>query len=235
MIPSPPIEGFRAEAAALCDVIADLNETELGCPSPCPPWTIADLLCHIVIATGRIGPAIDAAAAADGRDGDLVTAAGYYKPDVRFSDAVNADRIDVAAVLAARLGTAAGIGAELTAAAGQSLRLLEVAPPAQEVRTRHGDRMLLSQFAVTRVVELAVHGLDAAIGLRRSPWLTDPAAAVLEGLLLPTRSQGEIDGLRDRLGVNRAGLIALLTGRAPLSAADEVELTQQGVVRLALG
>jgi uncharacterized protein (TIGR03083 family) len=235
MIPSPAVGAFRAEAAALCDVIADLNETELGRPSPCPPWTIADLLCHIVIATGRIGPAIDAAAEANGRDGDLVPAAGYYNPDVRFSAAVNADRIDVAAALAARLGTAAAIGAELTAAAGQSLELLDAAPPDQEVRTRHGDRMLLSQFAVTRVVELAVHGLDVAIGLRRSPWLTDQAAAVLEGLLLPTRSQPDIDGLRDRLGVDRAGLIALLTGRAPLSAADEVELTQEGVIGLALG
>jgi uncharacterized protein (TIGR03083 family) len=235
MTPSPAIEALRAEAAALCDVIAGLSETELGRPSPCPPWTIADLLCHIVIATGRIGPAIDAAAAADGRGGDLVTAAGYYKPDVRFSAAVNADRIDVAAALAARLGAAAAIGAALTAAAGQSLELLEAAPPDQEVRTRHGDRMLLSQFAITRVVELAVHGLDVASGLRRSPWLRGQAAAVLEDLLLPARSQREVEGLRGRLGVDRAGLIALLTGRAPLSAADEVTLTRRGVIRLALG
>jgi hypothetical protein len=88
---------------------------------------------------------------------------------------------------------------------------------------------------VTRVVELAVHGLDVAASLGRSPWLTSQAAAILEGLLLPGRSQCEVGRLRDRLGVDRAALIALLTGRAPLSAADEVTLIQHGVTRLTLG
>ncbi len=235
MNPRQAVEAFRAEAAALSHETAELSDDELRRPSPCPPWTIADLLCHIVIGADRIGQAIDAAGAAGPPAGELVTAVGYYQPDARFSAAVNADRIDIAAALAARLGSAAAIGAELTAAARRSLELLETAPPDQEVRTRHGDRMLLSQFVITRVVELAVHGLDVAAGLHRSPWLTDQAAAVLDELLLPTLSQHEVDGLRDQLGVDRAGLIAALTGRAPLSAADEVTLARCGVARLALG
>jgi uncharacterized protein (TIGR03083 family) len=235
MTAAPAVDAFRAEAATLSGVVAELTDGDLGRPSPCPPWTVADLLSHIVIAAGRIGQAIDAAGTARDPAGDLVTAAGYYKPDVRFSAAVNADRIDVAAKLAARLATAAAIGAELTAAASRSLALLETAAPDQEVRTRHGDRMLLSQFAITRVVELGVHGLDVAAGLRRSRWLTEQAADVLEGLLLPALRQVELEDLRGRLGVDRAGLIALLTGRAPLSAADEVTLARRGVTRLALG
>jgi uncharacterized protein (TIGR03083 family) len=235
MTPRPAVDAFRAEAAALGDVIAGLSDSELGRPSPCPPWTIADLLCHVVIATGRIGPAIDASGIDGGPAGDLVTASGYYAPDARFSAAVNADRIDIAAALAARLRTAAAIGAELTAAALRSLELLEAAPPDQEVRTRHGDRMLLSEFAVTRVVELAVHGLDVAAGLHRSPWLTGQACSVLDDLLLPALGKGEVEALRRRLGVDRAGLIALLTGRAPLSPGDEATLARRGVTRLALG
>jgi uncharacterized protein (TIGR03083 family) len=232
---SKTAEALRVEAAALAGVIAGLGHSDLALPSPCPPWTIADLLCHIVIAAGRIGPAIDAAEAHGGPATDLVTAAGYYKPDARFSAAVNADRIDVAAALAARLGPAGAIGAALTAAIGASLELLETAPPDQEVRTRHGDRMLLSEFAVTRVVELAVHGLDVAAGLHRSPWLTDQAAAVLEDLLLPALSPGEIGLLRRELGLDRTGLIAALTGRAPLPAAAEVALAGRGVTGLAVG
>jgi hypothetical protein len=100
------------------------------------------------------------------------------------------------------------------------------------VRTRHGDRMLLSDFAVTRVVELAVHGLDVAAGLGRRPWLTDDAAAVLEDLMLPGGSAG---ALAARLGCDRAGLIARLTGRTPLSAADQAALAESGVAILALG
>jgi uncharacterized protein (TIGR03083 family) len=235
MTPYPAVGAFRAEAAALSGVIAGLRDTDLRRPSPCPPWTVADLLCHVVIAAGRVEQAIDAARTAGVPAADLVTARGYYQPDARFSPAVNADRIDAAVGLAARLGPAGAIGAELTLATRRSLALLETARPDQQVRTRHGDTMLLSQFAITRVVELAVHGLDVAAGLELTPWLTDQAAAVLEDLLLPALSPPEIARLRDRLGVDRAGLIAALTGRAKLPAADRVALSGRGISTLALG
>lgn len=232
MTPDPAADAFRAEGSALCAVTAELADAELGRPSPCPPWSNADLLCHIAIATGRIGQAIDAARDAGG---ELVTAAGYYRPDERFSPAVNADRIDIASALAVRLGSAAAIHAGLTAAIDRSLAVLQSAPADQEVRTRHGDRMLLSQFTVTRVVELAVHGLDAAAGLGRPPWLTSEAAGVLEDLLLPGTGAAKADELRARLGCDRAGFIARLTGRVPLSQAETAVLGETGITRLALG
>src|SRR6202035_6001180 len=64
-------------------------------------------------------------------------------------------------------------------------------PPARRVRVlrpRHGDLMLLTGFLRTRVVELAVHGLDLAIGLDRDPWLTPEAASVVADLVLPDGS-----------------------------------------------
>ena len=90
---------FRAEAAALGSVAAELAEPDLPRPSPCQPWTIADLLCHVVIAAGRVDQAVLAAADADPA-APLVTAAGYYRPDARFSAAVNAGRIDAASARA---------------------------------------------------------------------------------------------------------------------------------------
>src|SRR5580700_8944573 len=134
----PLVAAVRTESAALSAVVAGLTEADLARPSPCPPWSIAGLLGHIIVATSRVGQAI--------------TAGGYYRPDHRFSAPVNADRIDVAASLAARLDTVAAISAELATACQGCLALLEAAGPGQEVRTRHGDRMLLSDFAVTRVV-----------------------------------------------------------------------------------
>src|SRR5580658_5161405 len=80
-------EAFRAEASALSGAVAGLADADLGRPSPCPPWTIAGLLCHVAIATDRVRPAIEAAGRAEG---ELVTAAGYYRPDERFSASVNA-------------------------------------------------------------------------------------------------------------------------------------------------
>lgn len=226
------VDAFRAESAALAGVAAGLADADLRRPSPCPPWTLGALLGHVIVAAGRIDQAI-AAAGDFAATGPLVSAAGYYRPDHRFSAGTNADRIDLAAALAERLGSAAAISAELAAAAGRSLALLTSVRPDLEVRTRHGDRMLLTDFAVTRVVELGVHGLDAAIALGRRPWLTDPAANVLEELMLPDPAlAGE---LRALLHCDRSGLIARLTGRAPMSAEDQSALDRLGVTPLVLG
>lgn len=226
-------DAFRAEAAALTVVVAGLTSADLERPTPCPPWTVAGLLGHVIVATGRVGRAVEAAREQGATAGSLTDARGYYRPDHRFSPAVNADRIDVAAGLAARLGTTAALAAELAAACQQTLALLATAPPETEVRTRHGDRMLLTDFAVTRVVEVGLHGLDLALALDRQPWLTGEAAAVLEDLLLPGgASPGELQAL---LHCDRTGVIARLTGRADLSPAEQSALADAGVTALALG
>jgi uncharacterized protein (TIGR03083 family) len=231
LTPDMTADAFRAEAAALRGVLAGLTDADLDRPSPCLPWTIAGLLCHVIIATDRVRPAIEAAGRAHG---ELVTAAGYYRPDERFSATVNADRIDIAAALAARLGTVAAIRAELTTAAERTLAILVAAPAGQLVGTRHGDRMLLSEFAVTRVVELGVHGLDLAAGLDREPWLTSEATVVLIDLLLPGGAS-TAQALCAGLACDRTGLITRLTGRVTLSATDSAVLAQHGLTRLALG
>lgn len=227
------VDAFRAESAALAQVVDGLADEDLRRPSPCPPWTLGGLLCHVIVAAGRIEQAIAAARDSAAPAAPLVSAAGYYRPDHRFSAAVNADRVDVAAALAGRLGSAAAMAAELSEAAGRSLRLLHAGPPDLEVRTRHGDRMLLTDFAVTRVVELGVHGLDAGIALGREPWLTDPATIVLEDLLLPDPALG--DDLRALLRCDRPGLIARLTGRVSLPPEELAGVATRGVTTLALG
>jgi uncharacterized protein (TIGR03083 family) len=220
---------FAAEAAALQGVVSGLTETDLSGASPCPPWMIGELLCHVVIGADRISQALGQPADASG---PLMTTAQYYRPDNRFSAATNADRIETARALAARLGHPAAMAAELDRRCRESIELLTTTPAGATIRTRHGDRMLLTDFARTRVVEFAVHGLDLAIGLDRRPWMTGAAADVLIGLLLP---DGGGDELCTRLNCDRVGLIARLTGRATLPAADAQLLDGAGLTRLALG
>jgi uncharacterized protein (TIGR03083 family) len=131
---SATIAAVRAEAAALVNVAAGLADTELGRPSPCPPWTIADLLGHVIIAVSRIG---QVTATPDDVPSEMVTAAGY-RPDHRFSGAVNDDRSATAQALAAKLGNAAAIAAELDRTCRDGCRLLE--QDDRIIRTRHGDR-----------------------------------------------------------------------------------------------
>ncbi len=111
---SVTIAAVRAEAAVLADVAAGLTDTDLALPTGCPPWRVADLLAHVIIAVRRIDQAIAEPEDVPGQDA-LVTAAGYYRPDHRFSAVVNADRIASAQLLAARLGSAAAIAAEIDA------------------------------------------------------------------------------------------------------------------------
>ncbi|MGO8958050.1 MAG: maleylpyruvate isomerase family mycothiol-dependent enzyme [Streptosporangiaceae bacterium] len=224
---SATIAAVRAEAAALANVAAGLTEADLTRSTPCPPWTVADLLGHVIIAVRRIGQAVAGPDHVPSGEA-LVTATGYYRPDQRFSAAVNHDRIAAAQALAARLGSAAAIAAALDRSLRDGCRLLEQGD--RIIRTRHGDWMRLTEFARTRVVELGVHGLDVAAGLGREPWLTPQAAEVLTELLLPAGTAGRLCA---SLGIGRAGLIARLTGRASLSAAEQELL--RGIEMLPLG
>ena len=224
-------DALSAEAAALSRVVAGLDGADLGRPSPCPPWTVGELVCHILMAADRIREAL---AEAEPAGIGLVSTAAYYRPDERFSATTNADRISTAQALAEQLapGGGRGLAAELERRCAVSVDLLMTAPADRAVRTRHGDPMLLTDFGCTRVVELGLHGLDVAIGLHREPWLTDQAAVILTDLLVPA---GNAAQLCAQLGCGRIGLIARLTGRTTLSPADERGLADLGIARLVLG
>lgn len=220
---------LAAEAATLQAVISGLTGADLDRASPCPPWTIGELLCHVLIGADRMRQALAEPPVATA---PLITTVQYFRPGQRFSPATNVDRIQAARAFAARLGGSAAIAAELGRRWRHSIELLTTAGSCRTIQTRHGDRMLPTDFAQTRVVELAVHGLDLAFGLDRQPWMTGAAADMLMGLLLPG---GRGDEFCERLNCDRVGLIARLTGRARLCAADEQLLTGSGVIWLALG
>ena len=227
------LDGFAAEARSLAAAMAAAPATAFAAPSPCPPWTVSELFAHVANAAGRVcgmlaGPEPEAGPGDEG----LVSAVGYYRADRRFSAATNADRIATARRGAAGSGPD-DLRAEFDRAWRSALADVAAAPPGRRVRTRHGDLMLLTEFMRTRVLELAVHGLDLAAGVGRDPWLTGAAAAVVEELIMP--GENGAAGLRQRLGWDRAGLVAKATGRSPLTAAERQAVQDAGVRWLALG
>ena len=175
-------EAFGLESARLAEVAAGLDDAAFARPTRCDPWTVAELLFHVAMTMRRLPGMI--AAPAPSRAA-LVCAADYYRPDQRFSAATNADRIESARRGAAGLDGAAGRARDVREARQQAWAAMRDAPPGQVVQTRHGDPMLLAEFLRTRVLELAVHGLDLAAALDREPWMTAAAAGVTEDLLLP--------------------------------------------------
>jgi uncharacterized protein (TIGR03083 family) len=222
-------EAFGAEARQLSGVLAGLDEAAFARPTACDPWTVAELVCHMRMAVGRL-PAM--LAAPEPADPDLVPAAGYYRADQRFSPATNADRIQSAQRGAAALAGAAARVRDFDAARRQAESALRDAAPGRVVATRHGDPMLVTEFLRTRVLELAVHGLDLAAALDREPWMTIQAAQVTEDLLLPAGAAG---WLRAETGWDRVSLIARLTGRHPVTPAETGLIQSTGIGRLALG
>jgi uncharacterized protein (TIGR03083 family) len=223
------VEAFRAEAERLSQMVSGADEASFTRASPCPPWTVGELLYHVRIGAGRV-PAM--LADPEPADGPLVPASGYYRRDRRFSSAANIERITAAQQGAATLVTGAAIVRDFEQAWREAWALARAAPATRVLRTRHGDRMLLTEFLRTRVLELAVHGLDIGAGLGRQPWMTAAAARVVEDLVLP---DGNAAQLLSESGWDQTALIAKATGRLPLAAAETKLIERYGINWLALG
>ncbi|MDX6744855.1 maleylpyruvate isomerase N-terminal domain-containing protein [Actinocorallia sp. A-T 12471] len=221
-----PLDILEAEAAKLTDAVADLDETAWNLPTRCTPWRARDLLGHVRTVLAWL-PAM---LAAPSPDHALVSARDYYRRDGRFDAETNAARVTLAVEAAARLDGPALV-ADFTATWREAVALCRAEPDGRVVRTRHGDAMLLTDFLLTRVVEVAVHGLDLADALGRPSWLTDAAASAVTGLLLdPT----PFDRLA-ALGWDRETFVRKATSRAALSEAEGGLVGGVGVRWVVLG
>jgi hypothetical protein len=158
-------------------------------------------------------------------------AVGYYRPDKRFSSTTDRERVDGAVAAAVRAGSGAALAARFTRTWREVHTAVAAQPADRVVRTRHGDAMLLTDFMVTRVVELAVHGLDLADALDRPPWTHDSALETVTRLLLPEAARPRFDAS----GWDRLTLVRVATGRAGTEAPADLErLRAAGVTVLAL-
>ncbi|NBM17536.1 maleylpyruvate isomerase N-terminal domain-containing protein [Streptomyces sp. GC420] len=225
------LRALRAESERLFGMVSGIPEPEWDRPSPCPPWTVRDVLAHVTTVVGRVGSML--AEPEPPRSG-LVTAVGYYAPDHRFSPGANSARVE-----SAREASAAHrSGQDLAELFDSTWRLAvdrcEREPEGRVVRTRHGDPMLLSQFLVTRVFEVCVHGFDIAEGLGHGPWATEEAQEVVTGLLLDgVGSSGHVPP--PGMECDRTTFLRKATGRLPMSAAERLVAERGGLRRLALG
>ncbi|MGK5682613.1 maleylpyruvate isomerase family mycothiol-dependent enzyme [Actinoplanes sp. URMC 104] len=211
--PAPSVlDAFRDEAAAFVSALQTLPRTAWERPTRCEPWRIRELVGHVVTALGRVPQSVALRAPLRA----AVTAVEYFRNDHRFSSAANAERVQIAASVPTADADA------LRAAARLVVTTCEAEPPARVVETRHGDAMLLSEFLLTRLFELAIHGLDVADAANVPPWLTPAAAHHLKLMLFTVEPSPGDD----------AALLRRATGRAPLSTAEAAAL---GLRSLTLG
>ncbi|MFG2839013.1 maleylpyruvate isomerase family mycothiol-dependent enzyme [Streptomyces zaomyceticus] len=221
------LEAFQLECGALGDAVAGLSGAEWDLPTRCAPWTVRDLLGHVCVVIDWLPVMLDAPEPG----GAEISAAEYYRPDDRFSPGTNARRIALAQDRAAGPADGAASAEDFAATWRRADRLCRDQPGGRTVRTRHGDAMLLSEFVLTRVVEVAVHGLDMADALGCEAWLTPAAGDAVAELLLGT----EHATAADELGWSRSRLLRKTTGREPLNETETARVERLGIHWLALG
>jgi len=221
------LEAFAAETDELAVVMLDVAPADWSRASPCPPWTVAELLGHVATAIGWLPGMLAAPAPARAE----VSAAGYYRADDRFSPRTNAVRLGLATRRAAAAPDGHALARTFHADQREIVGLCRREPADRVVATRHGDAMLLTDFLVTRIVEVGIHGLDLADGLDRPAWLTPAAAGALTDLFLGDGGRAAARGL----GWDDPTLLRNVTGRRPLTDQEAAGLRQLGARRLTLG
>lgn len=226
-MPPTTVAAFAAEAANLTAAMATVTEDEFARPTRCDPWTVRDLLAHVGMATDIVAGMLAEPAPASAE----IDAAGYYRPDKRFSAATNSARVAAAIAAAQRAESGAHLVGRFDRTWREVYALVTAQPANRIVRTRHGEAITLADFMITRVVELAVHGLDLADALARRPWLHDAAAKVVTRLLLPRGSESTMDSL----GWDRLTLLRKATGRDQVTDTERDRLRDIGLAWLALG
>lgn len=218
-----PLTALAAETARLSQALNDI--TDWDAPTRCEPWDAKALLAHITGALARLDTMLDAPEPPEA----TIDAAGYYRPDERFSPEANDLRIDTATQAASAGGAA--VTADFDATCHRILTRCAEQPPGRRVTTRHGDPMTLDDFLTTRVVETAVHGIDLADALDQPRWTAPEAAAHLTALLLGPRHE---QALAD-LGLGPVAFIAKATGRDAFTPAEQAAVNARGITWLALG
>ncbi|WP_234439998.1 maleylpyruvate isomerase family mycothiol-dependent enzyme [Streptomyces bicolor] len=207
--------------------MSGVSQAEWSLPTRCAPWTVSELLAHVRVVIAWLPGMLAAPAPLHAE----VSAVEYYRPDERFAPETNAARIALAQDHAAEQLSGAALAQTFDATWQEADRLCRVAPDGRVVRTRHGDPMLLSEFLLTRVVEVAVHGLDLADALGREPWITPQAADVVQDLLLGQDSSAALE----KLGWSQLHFLRKATGRDPMTREEAAEVNRLGIRWLTLG
>nr|WP_304454298.1 maleylpyruvate isomerase N-terminal domain-containing protein [Nocardiopsis sp. YSL2] len=229
------LRALVSETDALEGVLSHLSEAEAVVPTRCEPWDVAALSAHTVRAMLQVEPMLDEAPPGPGTA--LVSAAGYYTPDVRFSPEVNGERVRSAVEAAARRADAAEPGRVLRERWRPLVARLAAEDGDRVVVTRHGDPMRLTDFLVTRVVEAVVHGLDVADALGREPWSSREGSGVAARLLFGGADMVAVERVLPGAGGGGAGTVAAVravTGRGG-PVVDRGALAAAGVWFPALG
>jgi len=197
------VQAISAESDRLLAAMLALTEADFDRPTRCAPWSVRDLLGHLLVACRRVGPMLQGPSPAEA----VVAALAYFRDD-ELGGGHDPERIEAAEREAAAFSTGRELASAVAAAGLEMVSLARREPHGRLVRTPWDHDMSLTEYLKTRVFELAVHGLDLAVAVGRDPWLTEEAASVTESMLAEGMNVAEC-----RAGWDRLTFIQKATGR----------------------
>lgn len=173
--------GVRAvldgEVRAFIDAADALDEETFAAPTRLPAWNVAQLVAHVWRDLDRVRAGL-AAPPPGPADTDAVTYWRSYDPRDRGPSIA-----EHAVEIAAGFDSGAELVADLRRVAAESTDAARGVPDERVVAT-WGPAIRLDELLATRVLELAIHGLDLADAVGREPWLTASAAALTRAILV---------------------------------------------------
>lgn len=215
--PDPSVVDVLAEECDLVSrVVLPLSPDAFEMPTRCEAWDVKELLGHMYRDVDRLIEYRDEPAPAE-PDTDAVS---YWR---RYDPVDDAPRIANRAV---EIAKGYEMGADLARAFEvrwrEAVDVTKQLEPDRIYKT-FAPAMRLDEFVETRVLEIAVHGLDLARAIGRPPWISQRAADMTRHILLgllraePPRS----------LGWDEVTFIEKATGRQPLSPPEREALGER--------
>lgn len=196
------IRAMSEELDALQKTLSTLSDEDWRRPTRCTGWDVLALVTHINIGAHML-PEL--------ADGQASTSAA--RDQVSFFDFDSNQWSSVVfdfAVDAAKGKTPQEVTATISKTAREMHEAVEKVPP-DYIGPAFFGPMRMDEFLPTRVLELAVHGLDLTNALDRPPYITPLASAITANLL-----DQALDGPRpEDLAQEEIAFIEVATGRRP--------------------
>lgn len=212
-MPSGILDDLVSECRSLTEQLKRCEEKDFAGATRLPAWTVKELVGHLWRGLDRLRWGLSRRPPAFA-DTDAVS---YWR---RYDPARSGKtRAEHASEVASRFETGVALVADFERIWRDGVQLAAAAPPRRVIGT-WGPTLRLDDFLATRVLEVAVHGLDLADALGRRPWMTSAGAGVTRSIL--TGLLGS-----EPPGVQRMNDLAFIetgTGRRRLTGAERAAL-----------
>lgn len=206
------IDALAAECRELSAVLLSLNESEYERPTNCPPWNLKELATHALGSTCFEVAKLRVAA----RDAPIVEAADYYRRAERDEPSYRDGNVERWRAVAKRFSNGRDVAETFADAWPRTVADARSEDPSRLVGLDWGAAMRLADYAVTRVIGVAAHGVDVAITLGRERWTTDEALKTIRPALVSLLGREPPASL----GWTDQDLLEAGTGRRALSATE---------------